>query len=245
MRASILGTGGYHPNEGRHTSCIMLPEQGIIFDAGTSFFRVAERLQTCDLNIFLSHAHLDHIVGLTYFLVPMLSARVERVVIRSTPEYLDAVKSHLFSPPIFPIVPPGYIFEPLAEKVRVPDGGVLTHCRLNHPGGSIGYRIDWPGKSLAYITDTMADASYVNFIRGVDLLIHECNFSDASLELAHETGHCYLSAVVRLARDAGVKRLILTHFDPELPLDEPLDLAAARTIFPATEIAREKMDIEF
>src|SRR5258708_4699326 len=143
MRASFLGTGGYHPNEGRHTSCIMLPELGIIFDAGTSFFRVAERLATRELHIFLSHAHLDHIVGLTYFLVPMFSGKVDRVWVRSAPEYLDAVQTHLFSPPIFPVAP-GYVFQPLAEKVAVPAGGVLTHCRLNHPGGSIGYRIDWP-----------------------------------------------------------------------------------------------------
>jgi|SRR5579863_7499063 len=263
MRATILGTGGYHPNEGRHTSCIMLPELGIIFDAGTSFFRVADRLKTRELFLFLTHAHLDHIVGLTFFLVPMFSGKVSRVLVQSAPEYLDAVQTHLLSPLVFPIIPPGFVFEPLAEKVAVPGGGVLTHCRLNHPGGSIGYRVDWPpdsqttgnsrttasfqtsGKSLAYITDTIADASYVDFIRGVDVLIHECNFSDDSIELARETGHCHLSAVVRAARDAAVKRLILTHFDPELPLDEPLDLAAARAIFPATELAREKMEFDF
>jgi len=256
MRACFLGTGGYHPNEGRHTSCILLPELGIIFDAGTSFFRVAERLATRELHIFLSHAHLDHIVGLTYFLVPMFSGKVDRVWVRSAPEYLDAVQGNLFSPPVFPVAP-GYMFEPLAERVAVPGGGVVTHCRLNHPGGSIGYRIDWPGtsqtpgssptqhKSLAYITDTQADASYVDFVRGVDVLIHECNFSDDSIELAHETGHCYLSAVVKVARDAGVKRLYLTHFDPQLPLGDPIDLSAARAIFPATEIAREKMEFEF
>ena len=101
------------------------------------------------------------------------------------------------------------------------------------------------GKSLAYITDTTADASYVDFVRGVDVLIHECNFSDDSIELAHETGHCYTSAVGRVARDAGVKRLFLTHFDPQLPLDDPIDLQAARAIFPATEIARELMEFEF
>jgi len=254
MRAVILGTGGYHPIEGRHTSCIMLPELGIIFDAGTSFFRVAGRVQTRELFVFLSHAHLDHIVGLTFFLLPMFSGKVARVAVQSAPEYLDAVQSHLFSPLVFPIVPPGYVFEQLAEKVAVPGGGTLTHCRLNHPGGSIGYRIDWPGngqgniqspKSMAYITDTIANASYVDFIRGVDVLIHECNFSDDFIELARDTGHCHLSAVVRVARDAGVKRLILTHFDPELPLDEPLDLAAARAIFPTTELAREKMEFDF
>ena len=46
MKLVLLGTGGYHPNQLRHTACVMLPEIGLIFDAGTSFFRVPEYLQT-------------------------------------------------------------------------------------------------------------------------------------------------------------------------------------------------------
>ncbi|HAW26805.1 MAG TPA: metal-dependent hydrolase, partial [Planctomycetaceae bacterium] len=79
MRIVLLGTGGYHPNERRHTACLMLPELGLIFDAGTSFFRVQQFLQTRDLQIFLTHAHLDHIVGLSFFLVPMLTDQVDSV----------------------------------------------------------------------------------------------------------------------------------------------------------------------
>ena len=60
MKIVLLGTGGYHPNERRHTACVMLPELGLIFDAGSSFFRVPARLRTRDLDIFLTHAHLDH-----------------------------------------------------------------------------------------------------------------------------------------------------------------------------------------
>ena len=57
----------------------------------------------------------------------------------------------------------------------------------------------------------------------------------------------YASAigVLEASRAAGVKRLVLTHFAPELPLDDPIGLPAVRAIFPATEIARELMDIEF
>ena len=46
MKVALLGTGAYHPNERRHTACVMLPEIGVIFDAGTSFFRVTSRLKT-------------------------------------------------------------------------------------------------------------------------------------------------------------------------------------------------------
>jgi ribonuclease BN (tRNA processing enzyme) len=244
MRVHLLGTGGYHPNERRHTACLMLPEAGVVFDAGTSFFRVAGRLATRELHIFLTHAHLDHVAGLTYFIVPMLSGQIERAVVYSAAEYLAAVETHLFSQPVFP-VNPGYEFRPLAERVQVPGGGVVTHCRLNHPGGALGFRADWPGKSLAYITDTIADGSYTAFVRGVDLLIHECNFADESAVWAEKTGHSHTSAVARTAADAGVKRLVLTHIDPQHPEDDPIGLPAARAIFPATDLAQDLMEFDF
>jgi ribonuclease Z len=244
MRVHLLGTGGYHPNERRHTACLMLPEVGVVFDAGTSFFRVAGRLATRELHIFLTHSHLDHIDGLTYFLVPMLSGRVDRAVVYSSAECLEAVQEHLFSQPVFP-VKPGFEFRPLQECVALPGGGILTHCQLNHPGGALGFRADWPNSSLAYITDTIADGSYTGFLRGVALLIHECNFPDASAALADKTGHSYTSAVARVARDAGAKRLILTHLDPQHPEDDPIGLPAARAIFPATDLAEDLMEIDF
>ncbi len=51
MQVVLLGTGGYHPSELRHTACVMLPELGIVFDAGTSFFRVRELLCTSNLDV--------------------------------------------------------------------------------------------------------------------------------------------------------------------------------------------------
>ena len=66
MKLIILGSTGYHPNELRHTACFMLPEIGVVLDAGTGIFRVRRTLQTPDLTIFLTHAHVDHIVGLTF-----------------------------------------------------------------------------------------------------------------------------------------------------------------------------------
>src|SRR6516165_374487 len=105
MRVCFLGTGGYHPNERRHTACVMLPEIGVVFDAGTGMFRVPERLATRDLFVFLTHAHLDHIVGLSYLLAPMLSGRIHRVRVSGTPECLAAVRIHLFAEPLFPVMP--------------------------------------------------------------------------------------------------------------------------------------------
>jgi ribonuclease Z len=244
MRVVLLGTGGYHPNERRHTACVMLPEAGILFDAGTSFFRVAERLQTRELDLFLTHAHLDHIAGLTYFLVPMWSGMVDRVRVHSAPQYLDAVRTHLFSTPFFP-VQLEYEFIDIQERTPVAHGGTVTYRPLNHPGGALGFRLDWPGKSLAYITDTIADETYLDFIRNVDLLIHECNFTDDQEKLARQSGHSHSSAVARAARDAGVGRLVLVHIDPQHPEDDPVDLPRMREIFPAVELGEDLTEIEF
>ncbi|MGQ0634916.1 MAG: MBL fold metallo-hydrolase [Planctomycetaceae bacterium] len=243
MHIHFLGTGGYHPNERRHTACVMLPEAGVVFDAGTGLFRAAERAQTERLDIFLSHAHLDHISGLTYLLAPLATGNLKQVAVHSAPQYLAAVREHLFAQPIFPVLP-AIDFIPLADRVAVGQGGTVTHCPLTHPGGSLGYRIDWPGRSLAYITDTFADGSYLEFVHGVDLLIHECYFPDELAEWAEKTGHSFTSQVAHLARDAGVGRLILVHVDPRRADDDPVGLEAARGIFPETTLAEDRMVVD-
>jgi ribonuclease Z len=243
MRVVFLGTGGYHPSARRHTACVMLPEMGVVFDAGTGFFRVAERVETDELHLFVTHAHLDHICGLPYFLRALFNKRPRRAIVHSASKYLDAIQRHLLADPLFPVMP-GYEFAPLDTSVGLPREGLLTHCPLNHPGGSIGYKFAWSGgkeraKSLAYITDTSVDGTYTDFVRGVDLLIHECNFSDEHAEWASRTGHSHTTAVAQLARDAGVKRLVLVHIDPEQTGDDPINLAAAQAIFPATQVAED------
>ena len=64
MKLVVLGSGGYYTNEDTHTACYMIPELGIIFDAGNGLFRAPKYVQTNAVNIFLSHAHLDHIEGI-------------------------------------------------------------------------------------------------------------------------------------------------------------------------------------
>jgi len=243
MRIEFLGTGGYHPNERRHTACLLLPEIGLMFDAGTSVFRVPARLQTSELNIFLSHAHLDHIAGLTFLLPQLLNGELARCRLYGTQETLDAVRTHLFSEPVFPVEPP-YEYIVLPEEVDVPRGGRLRHVRLKHPGASTGFRIDWPDRSIAYITDTIADGSYLEFVRGVDLLIHECYFPDSNVKMAVQTGHSHTTPVAELARDAGVGRMILVHVDPSNPDDDPIDLPKARSIFPETELAEDGLVLD-
>jgi ribonuclease BN (tRNA processing enzyme) len=246
MKLVLLGTTGYHPNDRRQTACFMLPELGVIFDAGTGFYRVKEYLQTDTLDIFLSHVHLDHSIGLTYMFDLRYGSELSRVTAHLEPAKLEAVRKHLLAELLFPVAPPVDL-QPLAAEVKLPDGSRLTHFPLKHPGGSIGFRIDWPNRSMAYVTDTVAcpNAAYVDKLHGVDLLVHECYFNDGDAEQAELTGHSCLGKVAEVAAKAKVGRLALVHINPLVEDDAELDIAMARRIFTNTEIGVDRMEIEF
>jgi ribonuclease Z len=251
MRLQFLGTSGYHPTERRQTSCLLLPEFGIVLDAGKGAFRLGKYLKTDEADIFLTHSHLDHIAGLTYLFSVMIEHPLRRLSLRAEGEILQAVKEHLFAQSIFPVEPP-FDFLPLENSkagrvVDLPRGGRLTYFPVPHTGRTVGYRLDWPGHSMAYVTDTTAssEAAYVENLRGVDLLVHECYFSDARADLSIKFGHSRLSAVAEVARHAEAGRLMLTHINPLSTSGECLDLEAARTIFPRIDLAEDLAEAEF
>jgi ribonuclease BN (tRNA processing enzyme) len=246
MKIILLGTTGYHPNDRRQTACMMLPELGVVFDAGTALYRVNEYLQTRSLDIFLSHAHLDHCIGLTFMFDVLFDGALDRVTVHGEPAKLAAIREHLFAELLFPVQPP-FEMQPLARETRLADGARLTHFPLKHPGGSVGFRVDWPDRSLAYVTDTVASptAAYVEKIRGVDLLIHECYFDDDDPDRADMTGHSCLTPVVQTAVEAGVGRVVLVHINPLMKSDAELGLDGARKVFPKLEIGTDRMEIDF
>jgi ribonuclease Z len=246
MKLILLGSGGYFPTTRRHTACVMLPEIGVVLDAGSGMCRLGECLQTDRLDIFLTHAHLDHVAGLTY-LVNIVPAEVlTRTMVHGDAAKLAAVHEHLFAESIFP-VPPTFGFEPLKEVFALHGGGKLTHFPLKHPGGSLGFRLVWPGHSLAYVTDTTAaaDADYVEKIRGVDVLLHEAYFADDTNNLPARTGHSSLLPVAQVAAAAEVGQLVLVHIDPQSEDDGAFDLDAARAVFKNIQIGADRMELEF
>lgn len=246
MKLLFLGTTGYHPNNRRHTICLMLPELGVVLDAGSGMFRVRDHLQTPTLDIFLSHAHLDHVMGLTFLFDVLHEKDVEKARVHGTPEKLQAIDEHLFSEHLFPVKPP-IEYRPLEDEIELPDGGKLRHFPISHPGGAVGYRIDWPDRSLGFVTDTTADpsADYIKHIQGVDVLIHECYFRDGNEALAEKTGHSCTSAVAQVAKAANVGRLLLVHMNPLDESDDPVDIQVARSIFTSVQFAEDGLQIDF
>jgi ribonuclease BN (tRNA processing enzyme) len=246
MKLVLLGTTGYHPNDHRQTACFMLPEVGVILDAGTAMYRARRFLATAELDIFLSHAHLDHVIGITYLFDVLRDHPMTRVTVHAESDKLAAIDEHLFAEALFP-VKLSCDFRPLDGPVALARQGRLSYFPLSHPGGAIGFRLDWPGHSLAYVTDTTAraEADYVEAIQGVNLLVHECSFPDAKLELAELTGHSVTTAVAQVAQRAAVGQLVLVHIDPIADEVDPLGLATARAIFPATCIGTDMVEIDF
>jgi ribonuclease Z len=246
MRLLFLGTSGYHPSERRHTACLAIPECGVVLDAGTGLFRLGRYLETNHLDLFLSHAHLDHVVGLTYFFSVLHEHPLQRITVYGEEEVLSAIERHLLAEPLFPGRPP-LEFQALPRETPLPRNGKLTSFPVAHVGGALGFRLDWPGRSVAYVTDTTAasDAPYLEEIRGVDLLVHECYYPDSAAEFAEKFGHSTTCAVAELARRAGVGRVLLTHIHPLAPDGANLDLPEARKIFSPLDLAEDLQEVEF
>ena len=92
--------------------------------------------------------------------------------------------------------------------------------------------------SFAFCSDTGYFNGLSEYIRGVDLLYHEATFDDEHDSLARETGHSTARHAATVARDGGVKKLILGHFSARYKSPETL-VEEARQVFPQTEAATE------
>lgn len=220
---------------------MMIPEKGIIFDAGTGMFRVRDLIETDTLDIFLSHVHLDHSVGLTFLYDVLFEKNLSRVTVHVDEEKISAIRDHLYSKALFP-VEPNYEIVPIKPAVSV-DCLEIKSVSLEHPGGSHGFVITHDTGTLAYITDTTAkdNAEYIQAIKNVDVLVHECYFPDGWEEKAQLTGHSCLTPVAKVAAAANAGRLILVHINPLNESEQPLDLDTVKHIFGNTEVAKDRM----
>jgi ribonuclease BN (tRNA processing enzyme) len=226
----------------------MLPEIGVILDAGTGIYRARDLIQTEHLDIFLSHVHLDHCVGLTFLYDVLWEKKVSRVTVHVAESKISTIKNALFHRDLFP-VQPNFEIVPLEDSVSLHDGVRLQSFPVEHPGGAHGFRLDQlsPHRtSIAYVTDTLASlqAGYLSSIKGVDSLIHECYFPDGWEDRAKLTGHSCLTPVAEVAAQSNAKRLFLVHVNPLNESEHPLDLDSVKNIFPSIAVASDEQVID-
>ena len=139
-------------------------------------------------------------------------------------------------------IPEGPLYGRLkrGERVTLPDGRTFEGVDFRGP--------DIRGRSVVYCTDTIYCRAAVELSRGADLLIHEATFAEADEALAQRSLHSTTTMAARVAREAGVRQLVITHFSPRyFPGNriEPQDLLReARAVFPNTEMAHDFMPVE-
>ncbi len=122
------------------------------------------------------------------------------------------------------------------ESVTLPDGREVTPAELVGPTRA--------GRTVVYSGDTRPCLSVITASRGADLLVHEATFGTDEEARAGETGHSTAAQAARVAEQAGVRKLVLTHISPRYTRDAPELLAEARAVFPETVIARDGMTVE-
>jgi phosphoribosyl 1,2-cyclic phosphodiesterase len=263
VRGSIPCPGPGTLRYGGNTSCVEVRcgDQILIFDAGTGLRPLGVALMTAgniaDSDIFLSHCHIDHLFGLPFFLP--LHAEGYRIRIwagnlKPASGVEDAVRK-MMSHPLFPveidIAKSNVEFRDFSagETLNPRPGITLRTAPLHHPGGATGYRLEFAGRAVAYITDTEmtngVEPAIVALAKDASLVIIDATYSDAELPSHAGWGHSSWQQCIRLANAANAQKLCLFHHDPDHD-DGMMDTIeeAAQAARPGTIVAKEGLRID-
>lgn len=253
-RGSIPSPGPHTARYGGNTPCVEVRTETnglLILDAGTGIRAlgnalVAEARRTSSgisADIFLTHAHWDHIQGIPFF-APVFERGNQFMIWapKSLGQPIDEVLREQMAPTVFPV--PFDDLSALLDFCAIGDGEerqgngfTVRSFGVQHPGGAAGYRFSdrsGGGSSFVYVSDNELGSSdgyamrsewrseLVEFIRGATVLIHDATYTTEEYEGHRGWGHSTMDDAVDLALDAGVEQLILFHHEPERA-DDDLD----------------------
>lgn len=239
VRGTLPVTGQRSLRYGGNTSCVSIEAHNkplLVFDAGTGIKELGDYLFATEqkrvtAKVFISHPHWDHINALPFFgpmYVPgnefeVLGARHGDTTMR---ELISAQMDGVYFPITLREFGARVYFRDLGEGIIDVDGYTVRTMLLSHPGNCLGYRVEWSGRVICYVTDNelflpgheMHNPEYeerlVKFCQGADLLITDATYTDAEYASKVTWGHSCISQVAKLAHRAGVKTLHLFHHDP-------------------------------
>jgi len=242
VNVSFFGVRGSTPcpcdangRYGGNTACVALEAPGaepIVFDMGTGLRFWGDTLPhdgSFKGHALVTHLHWDHVQGLPFF-VPVNRPGAELDVYGPCPGddcSLGEAFGEFLRPPYFPVDVSG-----LAGTIRFHDvdeddlviGDAKVRVRsVPHVGPTNGYRVDMNSVSVAYISDHQQplDGSFdvsdsvLELCDGVDVLIHDAQYTPAEFEQKRHWGHCTVGYAVHVAQEAGARRLVLFHHDPD------------------------------
>jgi phosphoribosyl 1,2-cyclic phosphodiesterase len=259
LRVRFWGTRGSVPTPGArtvryggNTPCTEVrTDDGwlIILDAGTGLRELGldllQRANGAPIqgDIFLTHAHWDHIQGIPFF-APIFGQGNHFTIwgSRSLEKSVDRIVRDQMSPVVFPVtfeeLDATIDFKDLAEGTKSEGRGYeVTAFAVQHPGGALGYRFSEPGGrggALVYVSDNELGEHprygsppdwrdrMAGFVRGAKVLIHDTTYTTEEYDHHRGWGHSTYRDTVELALDAGVGTLVLFHHEPRRT-DEQLD----------------------
>ncbi len=242
MKATFWGTRGSLPSPrpgttryGGNTSCVEVRTSDgavVLLDAGSGIHRLADfGAGTTRVDVLLTHLHMDHILGLGFFgalFQPDLEVHIWGPP--STTLELKARLSRYLSPPLFPVrltdLPCQLVLHDAPRGTFDLPSASVTADLVCHPGPTLGYRIEADGATLTYIPDhepALGDTAFLsstewtsgfNLMTGVDLLIHDSQYTDEEYPSHIGWGHSTINQTMALAEAAGVGTLAAFHHDP-------------------------------
>lgn len=241
-RGSIPTPGVHTARYGGNTSCVAVsgaPDQLVILDAGSGIRLLGRELVRLtpgpmNLDILLSHTHWDHIQGLPFF--QPLNTKGNAIRIYGAAQGgvpLEEILDRQMDPVVFPVPLKALAADLTITEVQSGsfeiDGFRVEAFRLRHPGSTLGYKLVpvSGGRTMAYLTDNELGsggsydvppdwrAQLVRFLGGVDTLIHDGMYSEAMIEARAGWGHSTPEQAITLAGEAGCRRLVLFHHEPE------------------------------
>ena len=245
VRGSIPCPGPTTIRYGGNTPCIEVRcgDRILIFDAGTGLRALGLELvkdkRIRNVDIFITHCHLDHVSALPFF-APFFQEdyRVRVWAGNLMPaDSIEQVMRRLMSSPWFPV--PIEIFKATIEFrdfqsgdiLRPHDDILLRTAPLDHPDGTNGYRLEYGDKTFALLSDTEGfpgkrDNEMISLARRADLAVYDATFTEEELVTRADWGHSTWTRGVRMANAAEVKHLCLFHHDPSHD-DDFMDKLAA------------------
>jgi len=248
VKAIFLGTNGWYDTQTGNTICTLLrgEEANIILDAGNGLHKIDRHVTPDDgkpVYLFLSHFHLDHIVGLHILNVFSFPGGLVICGPAGTRKILNQIVNRPFTASLAELPYRTTVHELPREKKRLPIR--VDSKPLVHPDPTVGYRIEIDGKVVSYCPDTGYCRNAVTLSRGADLIIAECAYRSG--QGSEEWPHLNPETAARIASEAKAKRLALVHFDARLypKLENRKESESiARGIFPNTFAAIDDMETE-
>jgi len=224
VRGSMPRPGPAYLRYGGNTACISLERDGelAVLDAGSGLSRLADGLAgrgSGRFDIFISHLHLDHVMGL--FCFPPLHDPGAEIHLYGGPGLQKSLET-LIGPPYWPLglgdCEARLFFHELRPGESFQMGGLSGYTQAgNHPGGSLLCRLEAEGRSLVYALDCETDEAVFDrlseFSRGAGLLIWDASFAPGEKKLGW--GHSTWEEGIALGRAAGAERVLMTHYAQE------------------------------